>query len=94
MSWNNGMRLKPETAAEVNEVMEPRGIRKRLNRYRRDSALVNAVFNSAYAQGLSGEDTMTVLAYEALLRLEQYDEAMLEDAMLNIKPQIIIKPST
>lgn len=85
----NGKKLRPETAEELKQSCDPRGIRRRLAEYSYDNPLVHAVFSGARAQGYSGEDTMTVLAYEALLRLEQYEEAALHDVMTNIKPHIV-----
>lgn len=85
--------LKPVTAEELREAETPNGIRKRLQRYARGNSLTHAVFNAAYAQGLSGEDTMTVLAYNALLRLEALEQRLLNDAMMTAQPLIMPNPT-
>lgn len=72
------MKLTPETADDVREVETIQGKRKRLYRFSRDNALVNAVMMNAAARGLSGEDTMTWLAYEALLRVEMLEGQILD----------------
>ncbi len=78
------MPLKPETAEEVTECADPRGMRKRLLEYsyRGDEPIVRAIFDAARARGLSGEDTMTWLAFEALQGMERFKGMVLNDAML------------
>ncbi len=43
------MKLKPETAKEINECAEPKGMRKRLHEYsyRGGNALVRSIFDAA-----------------------------------------------
>jgi len=78
------MLLKPETAEEVTECADPRGMRKRLLEYsyRGGEPMVRAILDSARYRGLSGEDTMTWLAFEALKSMEQLKGLILNDAML------------
>lgn len=80
--WPGYMKLKPETAPEVTECADPRGMRKRLQEYayRGSEPIVKAIFDAARYQGLSGEDTMTWLAFEALKGLEQYKGMLLDKA--------------
>ncbi len=82
------MPLKPETAEEANECADPRGMRKRLVEYsyRGDEYMVKAIFDAARARGLSGEDTMTWLAFEALQGMERYKRMVLDDVMLRPGP--------
>jgi hypothetical protein len=88
MTWDKRT-LEPQTEAERRECETVAGMRCRLQRYARDNALVKTVFDAAYYRGLSGEDTMTWLAFEALRRVEKLESTILEDAMRNPYPPII-----
>ena len=90
--WYGAMKLKPETAAEVNEVATVQGMRKRLNEYayRGGNPMVKAIMDSARYRGLSGEDMMTWLAYEALIGYEHLQGLILEDAMRSPHPPLIM----
>lgn len=79
--WDD-MKLKPVTVAEVSDTATPEGMRRRLNQYSRSNPMVRAIFDSAHYRGLSGEDKMTWLAYEALLAKEKYEDLLLEHTML------------
>ena len=85
------MKLKPETAEEINECADPRGMRKRLQEYayRGGEPIVKAVLDAARYQGLSGEDTMTWLAFEALKGMEQYKRMVIDEAMLRPAPHLV-----
>lgn len=52
-------------------------------------ALIRQTLNLAARDGLSGEDTMTILAFNALLQLETLYNQELEKARLSIKPHFI-----
>lgn len=86
------MKLKPETAQEITECAELRGMRKRLHEYayRGGEPLVKAIFDSARYQGLSGEDTMTWMAFEALQQLERYKGMVVDAAMREVHPYNIV----
>ena len=84
--------LEPRTAQEVTECETPNGIRQRLMRCSYENPLVRAVYCAADAAGLSGEDRMTVLAFEALRRLEIAEDRILEQARMTIAPSSIKKP--
>ena len=86
-----GEKLKPLTAEEVKEVSTVEGMRRRIQRYAHDDSLTRHVFDSAYYRGLSGEDTMTMLAYHALLDREQFRELVLEQLVLNPMPPKIVQ---
>lgn len=73
-------KLKPESAKETEEAQTPQGMRKRLRQYARDDALTRNVWMMAQHHGLSGEDEMTVLAYNALVQLEALREQLLDEA--------------
>ena len=93
--WPGEMKLEPKTAQEVNECIDPRGMRKRLTEYAYRGGymyFVKAIFDHAEIQGLSGEDKMTWLAFEALKALEKVYDAQIEQAMLNVRPPIIPSP--
>ena len=91
MSFPGDMKLKPETAAEITECADPRGMRRRLTEYsyRGGVYMVKAIFDAARHRGLSGEDTMTWLAFEALQGLERLKGMVIEDAMLRPASPII-----
>lgn len=78
--------IAPTTAKEMEECLEPRGIRARLNRLCWTNPLVHAVFRHADAVGLSGEDKYTMLAFEALRRLEIHEKSVIEEAMCKVAP--------
>lgn len=81
--------LEPRTAEEINECATPNGMRKRLWRYSYEHPLTRAIFQASDAQGLSGEDRMTWLAFDALRRLEKLENEALNYAMLNPAPPLI-----
>lgn len=86
-----GMRkLEPQTAEEVKEAETPEGMRRRLVEYARDDSLTHHVFCVRYARGLSGEDTMTLLAYHALLERERFREHLLEFYNTQPAPRITV----
>lgn len=51
------------------------------------SSLARRVFDMAQYTGLSGEDEMTVLAYNALIMYEQLFDKVLHDASISTTPQ-------
>ena len=81
--------LNPTTAKEIEECATIQGMRARLNQYSYHDPLTRAIFNSAHYQGLSGEDKMTWLAFEALKFRERYMDDALETAMLSVNPPSI-----
>lgn len=83
-SRNRGFSLNPQTAEDVNQEETIQGMRQRLFRYQRENPLVKTVMDAAHYKGLSGEDTMTWLAYEAIKRLEFIEDRSINDAMLNV----------
>ena len=87
-NWMAGMKLKPETAKEITDCVTPDGMRRRLREYsyRGGEPMVKAIFDRAQIRGMSGEDTMTWLAFEALQGLEHIKALMLEKAMLEPAP--------
>ena len=82
-----GMNIKPETAQEVTECADPRGMRKRILEYGyRGDSMTKAILDAARYRGLSGEDTMTWLAFEALKKAELLEDTVLEEVMLSPAP--------
>ncbi len=55
--------------------------------------IVRAVFTQAQVMGWSGEDTMTALAYHALLQVERSNDTILDSAMM-AKPAPIVLVKT
>lgn len=90
--WPNsgGWSLTPQTDEEKRECETIDGMRRRLQRYAREHALVKSVFDAAYYRGLSGEDTSMWLSFEALCRLERLEKLMLDDAMTRPMPPIVL----
>ena len=83
------MSIKPETAQEIKECAEIQGMRKRILEYGyRGDAMTRSILDSARYQGLSGDDTMTWLAFAALTRAETLEEMVLSQAMLQPPPPI------
>jgi len=81
--------LSPRTADEINECSSPEGMRRRLFRYSFEHPMTRAIFDSSNARGLSGEDRMTWLAFEALRRLETLEDSLLERAMTEPMPPML-----
>jgi hypothetical protein len=92
-SRDRGFSLNPKTADDVNQEKSIQGMRQRLFRYQRDNPLVRTVMDAAHYKGLSGEDTMTWLAYESLKRLEFIEDRCIEDALLNVNQFIPTAPT-
>ena len=91
--WNGEMKLRPETAEEIEDCTTPDGMRRRLFKYGFSNPLVRNVVDSSRMRGLSGEDTMTWLAFEALKRAERLQEITLETVNSNVRAPLIIKDS-
>ncbi len=91
--WLGGEKLKPANDVERKEAETVEGMRKRIRKYARDDALVHSILETGRWNGLSGDDTMTMLAYYALLEREQFRDMVLEQTMLNPMPPLFIKPN-
>lgn len=89
--FHGAMKLKPHTAEEVTDCATPDGMRRRLQEYAYHGAepIVKVIFDAARYRGLSGEDTMVWLAFEALQGMEKYKELVLAQYMLNPSPSLI-----
>ena len=83
--------INPVSAEEVKTI---EGMRKRIQEYARYDSMTRAVMDTAYHRGLSGEDTMTMLAYHALCSREKLFDAALERSYLDMPPLIITKDPT
>lgn len=94
----------------AEHLTDPREIRKLLSRvaYRGDridgkverngissaGSLTHNVMQMAAAQGLSGEDAMTVLAYHALLQYERTLDMLLHEARITVHGLILTPTPT
>ena len=87
-----GMDINPKTAEETKDADTPEGMRRRIQQYAREDPLVRQVLDMARYQGLSGEDTYTILAFAALRDRERFMDQILEWHMVTVKPQVIPKP--
>ena len=68
----------PETPQESAEGNQIDGMRCRINRAQRDSALIATCFEKAWIMGMSSEETYVTLAYHALIQLEHYAQELLD----------------
>ena len=84
--------IEPKTASEITEAATPNGMRKRIRHYSYENPLVRSVIDSAAAQGFSGEDTMTWLAFEALRRVEKLEDLILDESLTKPAASMIYKP--
>ena len=82
--------LNPQTAKEIEECATIQGMRARLNLYSHYDPMTRSIFDSAHYRGLSGEDMMTWLAFEAMKFRETVMDKQLTDLMLNPMPPIVI----
>lgn len=87
-----GMDINPTTAEDVKDAETPEGMRRRIMQYSREDPMVRQVLDMARYHGMSGEDTYTVLAFNALRDRERFMDQVLEWHHLNVRPQIIPKP--
>lgn len=70
--------------------LTPTQMRQQITRARRDSHLIRHCANRAEADGLTGEDAMTVIAYYALRWLEDSYERELDAFNMRAVPPMII----
>lgn len=84
--------INPKTAEEINEASTIEGMRKRIQQYAYNDALTKVSLDGAYHRGLSGEDTMTLLAYNALCWREKQMDAELDRLAIDPKPPLIFGP--
>lgn len=91
MNSFRGWDIEPQTAEEITECATVEGMRRRIQKYRYNDAFTRAVLDSAYVRGLSGEDTMTVLAFEALRRLERLTDVQIDHVMRSPMPPLIVR---
>jgi hypothetical protein len=78
---------RPETLDEQLKIQaDVSAMRKAITFGQRDSSLINRCLRIAEANGLSGEETYVLLAYNALLQLEDFWRDRLKLAVLDINP--------
>lgn len=83
---------RPATAEDIKEQAELNGMRAAIERGSRDSHLIRSCLDMARYQGLSGEDKYVVLAYQALLALEDFHKRTLRFMELSPSaPPLILK---
>lgn len=66
-------------------------MRQAIEKGARDSGLIYNCLNTARAQGLSGEDTYTLLAFHALQMMEDFWKKNLQTAYLSPTPPLIVE---
>lgn len=65
-------------------------MRKAITFGQRDSGLISMCFRTAEANGLNGEETMTLIAYHALCQLEEFWRRQVTLTMLD--PRAMMRP--
>jgi len=84
---------RPTTPEEQLRIQSDVSAMRRAITYgRRDSSLIARCLQIAEIQGLSGEETMTMLAYNALVELEGSWQRCMKLSALNIREQQIFPP--
>lgn len=68
------------------------GMRQRIAAARRDSSLINMAVREAEFAGLSGEDKYTMLAYRALIQLEEMHDRVMRFVESTPAPPIMLDP--
>lgn len=80
------MKDMAESIKDATTANEMRAEMERLSRY---DTFVHEVFVMAGHAGLSGEDKYTILAYQAIRRLQALQKQHLEFVRASIQPQIV-----
>lgn len=88
MGFTYGLRA-PETAEEVQRQTTLNGMREAIEKAQWDSPIIRSALQAARYTGLNGEDTYTLLAYHALLSLENH--AQRNSELLRLMP---VRPIT
>jgi len=83
--------ITPRTAEETKETETCDGMRKRIFRYAYEDALTRAVMDIARFNGMSGDDTMVLLAYQALVSREKLMDECYEAALFAMPKPIIVE---
>jgi hypothetical protein len=87
-----GMDIDPKTAEETKDAETPAGMRRRILQYSREDPMVRQVLDMARYHGMSGEDTYTVLAFNALRDRERFMDQVLDWHATHVPPYVIPKP--
>ena len=85
--------IDPKTEEERKQCEPVAGMRQRIQRYSEEDSLTRSITRAAYHLGLSGEDTMTWLAFEALRRIEHMEQLLLDHKINHVAPMTIIPPT-
>jgi hypothetical protein len=76
---------RPETSEQQIEIQaDISAMRRAIARARRESSLINRSLQVAEIQGLSGEETYVLIAYNALIQLQEMWEYQIKLARLDI----------
>jgi len=78
---------------KLEKAETPNEMREALYRISMDNAQVRNILDHARYNGLSGEDTYVILAYELLKENIPFKELAVKQAMFDIKPVVIKKTS-
>lgn len=85
---------RPKTKEQIEREAEINGMRQSIMYGQRDSNLIATCLNVAHREGLSGEDTYVLLAYHALIMLEEQFQMNMQRAKLSpLSPFLILKES-
>lgn len=83
---------RPKTKEQIERETEINGMRQSILRAQRDSNLIAGCLHTAQREGLSGEDTYVLLAYNALILLEEQFQMNMRRAELSpLSPFVILQ---
>ena len=93
--------MEEETLASMN-VVTPEEVRVALHqiqygrhlgrKFSSAVSIVHASINEAFYKGLKGEDLYTMLAWRALIRVEQLEQWQMEQIAKSPNPSFVVKP--
>ena len=71
-----------------------RTMRRRIDDISRESPIVHNVLSASRYAGLSGEDTMTYLAHEAIRRMLHLEKVLLDANAMRPAPPVVLDASS
>ena len=75
---------------KLEDATTPNEMREALLRISNENAQVRSILDHCRYNGLSGEDTYVILAYNLLKENIPYKEIAMQEAMLDVKPIMLV----
>ena len=91
---NRGFNIQPKTAEDIQDSSTIQGIKDRIRRYALHDNLTMNVLRIADIHELSWEETVTLLAFQALCQRESLLDVQLDYILTNPNPMFILKTDT